>query len=432
MVRTIYHFASYANLKHSFLAFLLFALAGCFFSSSDELLMVENENPPTVIGGGIFIDELNEYPRNTPLRLLYKIDNFISPIKAGNQNGTFDVAGDGIYVIDRSGNLSALHIETRKVLWKTPTSIFADSTDKSLQSKDTEGDTEGDDDLNYHLAIINNKIIISAKDSLYAYAAAGGVKLWQIKLDAPLITDITGFEDLAIMQIATNETLGIDIYTGDVVWRHKPNKIQVSFASADKIKVSKQTAFLIYPNGQMFALNAKNGKLKWQTSFNLGLLNDISNNVNVGFYKSYLYGGAIFVITNDGVLVAINTKNGKILWKKKDLEGGAYLKIGGLRNIILIMDNKTKLSALNTTDGTEYWSLKLKPTFGGSDVGFYLPIYSNNRLVLFSTSSKVQLISIDTGRTIQVDKGWKVISYPKRGAGKIFTTDNKGTLRVYR
>ena len=101
-------------------------------------------------------------------------------------------------------------------------------------------------------------------------------------------------------------------------------------------------------------------------------------------------------------------------------------------DIIFILDVNSKVWAIDKNDGFVYWTMQLQQSYNSVQTTWNNMILHNGKLVLFSSTGKIQLLSIDNGNTIALhntkNSNLKIVK--KRNL--VYMLQDDGNLKVYR
>ena len=238
--------------------------------------------------------------------------------------------------------------------------------------------------------------------------------LWQVAIpkhgyNSPVINGrnvfITGADKNA------RELYCYDVYTGELKWTVKADKIPGSPSSMPKVNADTglaastvatngQQVCAIFATGDVICADME-GKRLWAK--NLGVPDN-----HYGYASSLLmYGNSLIIQyqnNSDGKILALNTKNGKQLWSKASKDKIAWsspiiASLGG-RPALVVMGNPA-IAAYNPTNGAELWRVDCMSGEVGAS-----PASSGG--LVYGASEYAKCIAIDgaTGETV-----WEASDY---------------------
>ena len=238
--------------------------------------------------------------------------------------------------------------------------------------------------------------------------------LWQVAIpkhgyNSPVINGrnvfITGADKNA------RELYCYDVYTGELKWTVKADKIPGSPSSMPKVNADTglaastvatngQQVCAIFATGDVICADME-GKRLWAK--NLGVPDN-----HYGYASSLLmYGNSLIIQyqnNSDGKILALNAKNGKQLWSKASKDKIAWsspiiASLGG-RPALVVMGNPA-IAAYNPTNGAELWRVDCMSGEVGAS-----PASSGG--LVYGASEYAKCIAIDgaTGETV-----WEASDY---------------------
>lgn len=238
--------------------------------------------------------------------------------------------------------------------------------------------------------------------------------LWQVAIpkhgyNSPVINGrnvfITGADKNA------RELYCYDVYTGELKWTVKADKIPGSPSSMPKVNADTglaastvatngQQVCAIFATGDVICADME-GKRLWAK--NLGVPDN-----HYGYASSLLmYGNSLIIQyqnNSDGKILALNSKNGKQLWSKASKDKIAWsspiiASLGG-KPALVVMGNPA-IAAYNPTNGAELWRVDCMSGEVGAS-----PASSGG--LVYGASEYAKCIAIDgaTGETV-----WEASDY---------------------
>ena len=167
----------------------------------------------------------------------------------------------------------------------------------------------------------------------------------------------------------TDTVYGIDVETGETVWTHSyPCNEKVGIRDYDgpfaTPTVADGVVYTLSRKGDLFALDAKTGKVIWQR--------DIVKEDGVrppgfgGLAGSPLVLGNKLIVNGSSGGMALDLKTGRPLWKSGMGSGGhatpVAMRIGG--KTYLAIHGPRTLTVVDAEDGTAFWSTERRQPIG--------------------------------------------------------------------
>ncbi len=170
----------------------------------------------------------------------------------------------------------------------------------------------------------------------------------------------------------TERVVCLDATTGKEVWVHQYDRpYDVSYPAGPRCTptVDGDRVYALGAMGDLFCLDVKDGKPVWSKNFVKEYAAPVPQ---WGFCGHPLVYGDLLVCLVGGegsVAVAFDKKTGKEVWKKLSAKDQGYcppsvIKAGGVDQLLIY--HPEGIHSLNPKDGSEYWKVPLKPSYGMS------------------------------------------------------------------
>ena len=187
--------------------------------------------------------------------------------------------------------------------------------------------------FNSQVKIFKDKFfVIDFENILRCYSIKDGKEVWSFKTEKSFIKSQQKLSFIVNSnKIVFINTLGdlssIDIETGNLIWQTPTQSSSIyenylSLKNSDLIS-AKSTIYFSNNKNEFFAIDEKNGTIKWKQNLNSNL-------------RPTFADGLIFTITLEGYLVAIDARNGNIVrmtnvlnqiknYKKKNIKPEGFI-----------------------------------------------------------------------------------------------------------
>ncbi|UJA21166.1 PQQ-binding-like beta-propeller repeat protein [Thermoleophilia bacterium SCSIO 60948] len=291
------------------------------------------------------------------------------------------VDDESLYVLNKSGGLYAVDIDTGKPRWDQK--LSSDVTGPALS-----GDTVFVTELDGRVSALDR-----ADGRLrWRHEDPSGIQ------SSPLVADGS-----VLYGTDSGEVVALDDSSGKQAWRAQldaPVKASPSFSDG--------VVYVGDYRGTMYALDAKSGELRWKLETGKG-----------GFYSSpAIASGRVFEARDDGTVVAASL-DGKLDWSvdtKSPIYGSPSITtVDGLGETVYIGNYAGKLLALDAKTGKQRWSY---------DVGGQIP--GSPTIV----GDAVFTSSFDTKKTtgLDLETGRKIFSWGSAGYDPVISDGEKAFL----
>jgi outer membrane protein assembly factor BamB len=198
---------------------------------------------------------------------------------------------------------------------------------------------------------------------------------------------------------AASAVSAYDVQTGRRLWRVglRP-KHEERGAHGGGLAVDRGRLYVTTGYGDVFALNAENGKMFWTRSIGVPLR-----------AAPTVSGGRVFVISYDNQLNALSAVDGEVLWthvgipEDAGLIGSAPAAVDG--DIVVAPYSSGELFALRVENGRVVWSDQLIQTAGATALAALSdirgrPVIDRGRVIAISHAGRMVAIDLRTGERI--------------------------------
>ncbi len=330
------------------------------------------------------------------------------------------VAEGRIYTLDTDFNLRAFDVQSGKSLWKT----------------DVESEEEDDGVISGGIGYANGHLFVTnGYDELLKVKAADGSIVWRKNLPAPSRAAPTIMEGRIFVATLDNRVVAFDEKTGDRQWVYVGIAETAGLLGAASPAANAQIAVAVFSSGEITALRVENGSVAWSDNiasfreFGGGLesLSDIRA-------LPVLDRGLLITLGFGGKLVAFEEATGTRVWQK-EIGGAETPWIAG--NFLFILSNDQQLIALDVKDGRIVWVTAL-PRYENEEkrknpIIWKAPVMGSGRMILGGTDGNIIEIDARNGKILsRWDAGGSLALPPVVAANTLFLLSNDGTLSAYR
>lgn len=246
---------------------------------------------------------------------------------------------------------------------------------------------------------------------------------WQKQLDVVYPSDLGGDESLYLFGTRGGEVVALDPATGNIIW-----KVAVSSEVLAKPVLAEGIVIVKTVDGLITGLDVRDGKQLWIYKRDVPALTVRGNSTPL------IHQGAIITGLDNGRLVILELKTGKLKWEKiitlpqgrsdtdrlVDLDADIIVQ----NNIAYIAGYQGRLVALDLTTGEFAWLRKMSAVNN--------MVLENNKLYITDARSHVWALDAQSGATI-----WKQEAFTSRNLTSpvlmgeyIVLADSRGYVHV--
>ncbi len=268
--------------------------------------------------------------------------------------------------------------------------------------------------------------IVCGNGVVYATDLSGKI-IWEYNTHAILRSAPTVANNLIFILSGNNELFVLNAKDGTEKWRYKNIKTDTNLFGMGKVAVSKGIAIVPFSSGEIIAFDIQTGMIQWADTLlsyrTFSPIDDLSHIV------------ASPVIVNDTVYLVGNAKKtGAYALQTGDVR--FIQNIGGQNtpvvngNALFMITTQNTLIALNTTNGHTVWETNLtsKETNG---IAWKGPVLINNQLVIVSNKGDILFIDALNGSLKQHLQNESFSNKPILGTNKVIFYTNDADLIAY-
>lgn len=314
---------------------------------------------------------------------------------------------DKIYVLDPKGILSAYDLKLEKTIFSKK--LFTKKLFEQFK--------------NPRIGYFNEQIFaVLGNNEIVAASAVDGKIIWKKTILSLAISAPVSDGKLVYVTTNDNKTYALDINDGNLVWMSLGVNKPTAILGASSPVLYRNILIVGYSSGEIYALNKENGEPIWTQDLNL------SKATNSDFYLNDIDAtptvkdDVVYSIGNGGLMMAIDVKTGKYLWKK-EIASIADFWIAG--EFLYVVNNDDKLIALRRKDGAVKWVTQLanyknkkKPA---TKILYKGVTMIGDKLVITDARGKLVVVDPKTGKIEQIYKVGQEINHPAVAVdGKIY------------
>ena len=280
----------------------------------------------------------------------------------------FGKSGEDLFVADSVANYYVINKDTGKLKWKRKHSSS----------------------FNSQIKIIENKaLIIDMENQLRCFSLETGDLIWSVKTQQSLLRSqkkqsLILNDDKVYFINSIGDVTAVNISSGKIIWQ-TPTQSNVSFGNTFFLKSSdivsdKKSIFVSNNNNQFFSIDILSGTINWK--------HDFSSELRPAIISDY-----IVTISDDGLLIVMSKQTGQIirindlLKNVKEKRKKNYQPIGFLvgKFYIYVSTNNGRILVVNFKEG------KIEKTLKLDNNKLQRPVYFNKSLYIAKDNSIIRL-----------------------------------------
>ncbi|MBX3457901.1 MAG: PQQ-binding-like beta-propeller repeat protein [Candidatus Paracaedibacteraceae bacterium] len=319
-----------------------------------------------------------------------------------------------IFGMDTHGQVTALSLNDGQKLWSTNTSPAG-----------SESETLGGG-----IAINGSKIIVTTSfGDILALDAKTGKELWKQSPQTPFRIAPTVTGSTAIAVNVANEALAVDTSNGNIKWTHIGLPEATGLLGGGVPAISGNKIVIPYSTGELYALDLSTGQLLWVEALNPATAFDPLSSISHIRARPVILNGKVYAISHGGRMAAFDLNTGSKLWQKD---------IGGVRTpavyggYMFMVTNENDLVCLDSTTSKIIWAKALTSPAGEEKTVWAGPILANGKLILTNTKGDIVFFNPTDGtESSKINHGDSLALSPIVVDGKLIVLSENATVTAY-
>ena len=280
----------------------------------------------------------------------------------------FGKSGEDLFVADSIANYYVINKNTGKLKWKKKHSSSFNSQIKIFENK---------------------ALVIDMENQLRCFSLETGELIWSVKTQQSLLRSqkkqsLILNNDKVFFSNSIGDVTAVNISNGKIIWQ-TPTQSNVSFGNTYFLKLSdivsdKNSIFVSNNNNQFFSIDLLSGAINWKQDFSSEL-------------RPAIIGDYLVTISDNGLLIVMNKETGQIirindLFKNiKEKRKKNYQPIGFLvgKFYIYVSTNNGRILVVNFKEG------KIEKTLKLDNNKLQRPVYFNKSLYIAKDNSIIRL-----------------------------------------
>lgn len=319
------------------------------------------------------------------------------------------VVGNTIYTLDGDFVLQATDLKSTKSLWRKKVADIQNTSVKSISL------TRNRDRL---YAVAGNGLIIATDFK--------GNKIWEKDLKSILRSSATVDNGRLYVSSVDNHFFVLDIQKGDILWDYEEKSITTNFFGVGTPAVFETVVVVPTTNGRVNAFDTATGVMLWTDNMWTGKTNNPLLDMTHITAAPVIENKTVYLVGNAGKTGAYRLSDGTPLFT---------LGVGGREtpvvsgDALFLLSNQNKLMALNKQRGSKYWEADLSAI--GKGRTWFGPVLVNGELVLTSSEGDIVFFDAKTGKEVRREKQDKLIGAPVFAKNTMLLLTTKGDMLFY-
>ncbi len=261
------------------------------------------------------------------------------------------VAGERVFVADRSGAVRAYTLDKGEQLWHAKTRVAISA-----------GPGGGDDLM----------VVGSSDADLIALDAETGEQRWRTSVSSEVLSVPLIHRGIVVVQTVDGYLAGLDASSGERLWVQGRTVPVLTLRGTSTALVEDGVVIAGFANGKITALDIRSGAPLWEAVVAVPSgRSELQRMVDVDA-NPVVRDGVLYVVSFQGQMAAVGLQNGRLLWNR---DMSAYAGIAVDSGQVYVTDENSEIWALDRDSGASLWkqsALRRRALTGPTVVGGYV------------------------------------------------------------
>lgn len=317
------------QLKYIAIFLVLLVVAGC--SSKEKLVLpaVQNSIKPTVVWQTKVGNGVEHYESN------------LQPI----------IVEQTVYAASRQGIVAAYDLKSGKRKWQFDLrKSKANSAWQDISNLWSGGNARISGGVSYGYG----KLFLGTENGeAFALSPETGELLWRVDIKAEVLAKPAVGEGLVILATGAGGLIALHPDTGEQRWEFETEQPSLTLRGVSQPVIHGGGVIYGSGSGHLGVVLANRGYQAWEEQISAPAgTTDLSRLADIDA-APIVVGSVIIAIGYNGELVALDIRNGKALWKR---DYSSFRNMAYANDTLYIVDSEGRILALDSNNGTEIWS----------------------------------------------------------------------------
>lgn len=329
------------------------------------------------------------------------------------------VVGNRIYVSDVDYQITAFDTETGKEVWQV-----------EIEVPEEDGEAFGGG-----LAYLDGRLYLTTGFAeIFALSAEDGSVLWRNSTPGPVRSAPAVNKDVVIAISIDNQTTAYDLVDGSQKWRHAGFSETAGMIGGASAAIYKNVALVPYSSGEVFALRTSNGRILWSDSLTSLRRSDALSSLADVRGAPIIDRGIGYAVSQSGRMVALDMRSGGRVWDRR---------VGGINtpwiagDFLFVLANEGHLVSMTRRGGRVLWLKSLRVWENEEEqidpISWVGPVLAGDRLILGNSLGEVITVSPYTGEIMgKIEVSGAVKLPPVVANGAVYILTESGNLYAYK
>ncbi len=273
------------------------------------------------------------------------------------------------------------------------------------------------------LALPNGLVVLGdSNGSIYGIDPSLGSVAWRKQLSSVLLGRPVMAGDNFLLQTADNRIYSFNP-DGEKLWSYASQLGGMAMHLGSAPLVMGDRIYAMFTNGDAVALDRKNGNLLWRRQLVLDARAAVLRELRVPVASPVFVSGVLIVSFFQGQLIGLNPENGEQLWARKLSLKSTPLVQG---DQLYVSTNDGDVAALDGASGDSIWRQHV------ADVALVGPAFLNGRLIVADDQGSVHALTLDGNKSGELELPGRIDRAPVATQDGVLIRNNLGGMYLIR
>jgi outer membrane protein assembly factor BamB len=263
------------------------------------------------------------------------------------------LAGERVFVADRSGAVRAYTLDKGRQLWDSKTRVAISA-----------GPGVGD-----------GLVVVGSSDAdLIALDAETGEPRWRTSVSSEVLSVPLIYRGIVVVQTVDGNLAGLDAASGERLWIQGRTVPVLTLRGTSTALVEGGAVIAGFANGKLTALDIRSGAPLWEAVVAVPSgRSELQRMVDVDA-NPVVRDGVLYVVSFQGQMAAVGLQNGRLLWNR-DMSAYAGIAVDSAQ--VYVSDENSEVWALDRDSGASLWkqgALRRRALTGPTVAGGYVVV----------------------------------------------------------
>lgn len=279
--------------------------------------------------------------------------------------------GEVIYGLDWRGTLSALSLESGKVLWKRELGVSISAG------------VGGSDEL---------LLIGTADGEMIALNPLDGSDVWHHQLSSESLSIPLLADDWVVVHSNDGYIYGLSKEAGEQIWAYQYKVPALTLRGTSSPIYVDGMVLVGLDSGKMVALDIKTGSVNWEQTIAIAKgHSELQRMVDIDA-KPLIHGSSVYVVSYQGRIASLDIASGRVLWIR---DFSSYSGMTADNENLYVSDAQGDVSAINLSNGATLWT---QSKLAGLLVTE--PVLNHQQLIIAADDGFLYWLAIDSGELL--------------------------------